>query len=248
MEGRFQGGHIEGQIYICDDIVDPEYLGIGKPKIWDHRDCFGEPSPHKTKGGWVYMEEVGEMTLDFYRKGGEILFDFGPSLKLVADQEKRIKGANLSWKAHWEATKMLFNGRWERGHEIMEDILEQAGEGMMKYRMMVEDEYLSMGKERTQMAITKLLSRLEGEGDDHSISSDSNQAEQLQVSSAIQDKIGTELSKWEEEWKGGALGKGLGEITSTKKSPQLVHRKEKDKTGIQATSGPKRKEIIVQFS
>ena len=42
----------------------------------------------------------------------------------------------------------------------MEDILELAGEGMMKYRMMVEDGYVSMGKERTQMAITKLLSRL----------------------------------------------------------------------------------------
>ena len=131
------------------------------------------------------MEDVGEMALDFYRNEGEILFDFGPSLKLVADQEKRIKGANLSWGAQREATKMLFNGRWERGHEIMEYILEQAGEGMMKYKMMVEDGYVSMGKERTQMAITKLLSRLEGERDDHSISSDSNQAEQLRVSSAI---------------------------------------------------------------
>ena len=154
------------------------------------------------------------MALDFYRDGGEILFDFGPSLKLVVDQEKRIKGANLSWRAHREATKMLFNGRWERGHEIMEDILEQAGGGMMKYRMMVEDGYVSMGKERTQMAITKLLSRLEGDGDeDHSMSSDSNQAEQFQVLSTIQDKIVNELSKWEEEWKGGVLGKGLGENT-----------------------------------
>ena len=84
----------------------------------------------------------------------------------------------------------------------MEDILELAGEGMMNYRMMVEDGYVSMGNERTQMAITKLLSRLKGDvEDEHSTSSDSNQAEQLQVSSQIQEKIVNELSKWDEEWK-----------------------------------------------